>query len=51
MVNRSVDGMTADLCRQHGMSSATFFGWKAKFGGMDGSDAKRLSCLRKRTPR
>ena len=29
-------GMTvADLCRKHGMSSATFYGWKAKFGGMD----------------
>ena len=26
---------TADLCRKHGISSATFFNWKAKFGGMD----------------
>ena len=39
-------GMTvADLCRKHGMSSATFYGWKAKFGGMDASDAKRLKVL------
>lgn len=39
-------GMTvADLCRKHGMSSATFYGWKAKFGGMDVSDAKRLRVL------
>lgn len=39
-------GMTvADLCRKHGMSSATFYGWKAKFGGMDVSDAKRLKLL------
>lgn len=39
-------GMTvADLCRKHGMSSATFYGWKAKFGGMDVSDAKRLKVL------
>ena len=26
---------TADLCRKHGVSSATFFKWKSKFGGMD----------------
>jgi len=39
-------GMTvAELCRKHGMSSATFYGWKAKFGGMDVSDAKRLKVL------
>ena len=35
----------ADLCRRHGMSSATFYGWKAKYGGMDVSDAKRLRAL------
>lgn len=35
----------ADLCRKHGMSSATFYGWKEKFGGMDVSDAKRLKVL------
>lgn len=35
----------AELCRRHGMSSATFYAWKAKFGGMDVSDAKRLKAL------
>ena len=33
---------TAELCRRHGISSATFYAWKAKFGGMDVSDPKRL---------
>ena len=36
---------TADLCRRHGISSATFYAWKAKFGGMDVSDARRLKAL------
>jgi putative transposase len=36
---------TADLCRRHGISSATFYAWKAKFGGMDVSEAKRLKSL------
>lgn len=36
---------TADVCRRHGISSATFFKWKAKFGGMDVSDARRLKQL------
>lgn len=36
---------TADLCRKHGVSSATFFKWKSKFGGMDVSDARRLRAL------
>ena len=30
---------TADLCREHGISAATFYGWKQKFGGMDVSGA------------
>ena len=29
-------GSTAKVCRKHGISSATFYAWKAKFGGMDG---------------
>ena len=33
---------TADVCRKHGISSATFYGWKAKFGRLEVSDAKRL---------
>jgi putative transposase len=36
---------TADVCRKHGISSATFFKWKARFGGMDVSDARRLKVL------
>ena len=35
----------ADLCRKHGISSATFFKWKVKFGGMDVSDARKLKGL------
>jgi putative transposase len=36
---------TADVCRKHGVSSATFYKWKVKFGGLDVSDAKRLKAL------
>lgn len=36
---------TKELCRKHGMSSAAFYTWKAKFGGMDVSDAQRLRSL------
>ena len=36
---------TADVCRKHGISSATFYAWKAKFGGMEVSEAKRLKLL------
>ncbi len=36
---------TADLCRKHGISSATFFKWKAKYGGMEVSDARKLKAL------
>jgi putative transposase len=36
---------TADVCRRHGISSATFFKWKGKYGGMDVSDARRLKSL------
>ena len=35
----------AEVCRRHGVSSATFYKWKAKFGGMDVSDARRLKVL------
>ena len=35
----------ADLCRKHGMSEGTFYNWKAKFGGMTVSEAKRLKGL------
>ena len=36
---------TAEVCRTHGISSATFYKWKAKFGGMGVSDARKLKTL------
>ena len=36
---------TAEVCRRHGISQPTFYNWKAKFGGMDVSDARRLKAL------
>jgi putative transposase len=36
---------TADVCREHGISSATFYKWKAKFGGLEVSEARRLKAL------
>jgi len=36
---------TIELCRRHGISSATFYAWKAKFGGMDVSDANGWKAL------
>jgi len=36
---------TADVCRRHGVSSATFYKWKAKYGGLEVSEAKRLKAL------
>jgi putative transposase len=36
---------TADLARKHGVSEATFYNWKSKYGGMAVSDAKRLKSL------
>ena len=36
---------TADVCRRHGLSEATFYAWKAKFGGLDVSEARRLKAL------
>ncbi len=36
---------TADLARKHGISEATLYNWKAKYGGMEVSDAKRLRSL------
>ena len=35
----------SELCREHGMSDASFYTWRAKYGGMDLSDAKRLKQL------
>jgi putative transposase len=36
---------TSDLCRQHGISAATFYAWRSKYGGMEVSEAKRLKQL------
>ena len=36
---------TADVCRRHGISTATFYAWKAKYGGMEVSEARRLRAL------
>ena len=36
---------TADLCRKHGISDATFYKWKSKYGGMEVAEAKRLKAL------
>ena len=37
---------TADVCRKHGISSATLYAWKAKYGGMDVSQARKLKVLK-----
>jgi putative transposase len=36
---------TAEVCRKHGISQQTFYRWKAKFGGMDVSEARKLKTL------
>ena len=36
---------TAEVCRKHGISGATFYNWKARFGGMGVSEARRLKAL------
>lgn len=36
---------TAGVCRRYGVSTATFYAWKAKYGGIEVSDAKRLKAL------
>ena len=36
---------TEDLCREHGISRATFYNWRKKYGGLEVSDAKRLKSL------
>jgi putative transposase len=36
---------TAELCRKHGISEGTFYNWKAKYGGLEVADAKRLKAL------
>lgn len=46
ILKQSEAGMaTSEVCRQYGISTATFYKWKAKFGGMEVSDAKKLRRL------
>ena len=40
-----------ELCRRHGLSSATYYAWKVKFGGLEVSDAKRLRALEDKNAR
>jgi putative transposase len=42
---------TADICREHGISQATFYNWKSKYGGMEASDVKRLRDLEQENAR
>jgi putative transposase len=42
---------TADVARRHGISEATLYNWKSKFGGMDVSDARRLRALEEENAR
>ena len=39
------EAVVTELCRRHGLSSATFYAWKAKYGGLEVSEAKRLRAL------
>ena len=48
---QEVGAKTADVCRKHGSSSATFYKFKAKYGGMDVSDARRLKALEEENAR
>jgi putative transposase len=43
--NDEAGAKTADVCRRHGVSDATFYKWKAKYGGMEVSDARKLKGL------
>lgn len=46
MIKEQESGLaTADVCRKYGVSSASFYKYKAKFGGMDVSDARKLKAL------
>lgn len=42
---------TADVCRRHGISPATFYKWKSKYGGLEVSDARRLRQLEQENER
>ncbi len=38
-----------DICREHGISNATYYQWKSQYGGLEGSDLKRLKEMEART--
>jgi putative transposase len=42
---QEVGASTAEVCRKHGLSDATFYRWKARYGGLELSEAKRLKAL------
>lgn len=42
---------TKEICRQHGISEATFYSWKSRYGGMEASDVKRLKDLEEENSR
>lgn len=42
---------TAEVCRKHGISPATFYAWKAKYGGLDVSQARKLKALEEENAR
>ena len=42
---------TAELCRRHGISEQTFYRWRQKYGGLEGSEAKRLKALEEENTR
>jgi putative transposase len=45
LCEQEAGGKTADVCRKYEISNATFYKWKAKYGGLDVSDAKLLKAL------
>lgn len=52
ILKQAEDGIpVTELCREHGMSSATFYKWRAKFGGMDASLMTRMKDLEKENAR
>ena len=43
--------MVKDICRKHGISDATYYNWKSKYGGMEASDLKRIKELEEENTR
>ena len=44
-------GLVTDVCREHGVSSATFYKWNSKFGGLEVSDVRRPKALEDENPK